>query len=228
MTIVINKQTGAEANGSGLPLLYSFRRCPYAIRARLAIKVSGVQVQLREVLLADKPKEMLACSAKGTVPVLVLPDSGVIDESREIMVWALQQYDPSGWLPSDPEMQAQVDRLIDGNDGDFKRHLDQYKYADRFPEQPMEVYRQQAEEFVAQLERCLTAQRYLTGDRLTMADMAVLPFIRQFAAVDRAWFERADYYRLRTWLDELLATDLFASVMKKYDRWRCGDDAQCL
>lgn len=206
-----------------LPILYSFRRCPYAIRARLAIKVSNIQVELREVLLAEKPQEMLAFSAKGTVPVLLLPDGSVIDESRDIMLWALTRHDPQNWLPDNLAMRAETHRLIELNDTDFKQHLDHYKYAERFPEQSIQTCRQQAEVFLQHLEEKLQRHTYLTGNSVSLVDMALLPFIRQFANVDKTWFYETHYKKLQAWLDHLLAERLFMDVMKKYSRWQPGD-----
>lgn len=201
---------------SELPILYSFRRCPYAIRARLAIKVSNIEVELREVALSNKPKEMLVCSPKGTVPVLVLADGIVIDESRDIMLWALTQNDPQNWLTSDKCIQKETSILIDTNDNEFKQHLDHYKYSDRFPEYPMETYRQQAEVFLQQLENKLNQNQYLTGDNVSLADMAILPFIRQFAYVDKDWFDKTQYRKCQIWLDQLISSTLFSEVMKKH------------
>jgi len=207
-----------------LPVLYSFRRCPYAIRARLAIKISGMQVELREVKLSDKPKSLLAYSAKGTVPVLILPDRTVIDESREIMSWALLQHDPEHWLPNKKKEMMQINSLIDMNDAEFKQHLDHYKYADRFPEHPMTFYRQQAEGFISELEARLKRDRFLCSDKLSLADMAIFPFIRQFAHVDKIWFFQSEYSHLQAWLDGLLNTQIFLSVMGKYEPWQVGDE----
>lgn len=206
------------------PILYSFRRCPYAIRARLAIKVSQIQVELREVVLAEKPKAMLAESPKGTVPVLVLSDDTVIDESKDIMFWALNQNDPDKWLSQHQEKINEIDALITLNDNDFKRYLDHYKYADRFPEQPMEYYREQGEVFLQQLETRLSKNPFLLGDSLSMADMAIVPFIRQFAFVDKPWFDRSPYRQLQDWLENILASDLFNKVMIKQSQWKEGDD----
>lgn len=208
------------------PVLYSFRRCPYAMRARLAIKVSNVQVELREVLLADKPEEMLACSAKGTVPVLQLPDGRVIDESLDIMHWALEQHDPDNWLTDDIPRQAEIDRLITLNDTEFKQHLDHYKYADRFPDHAMSFYRQQGEEFLKLLEEKLNQHAYLTGNTISLADMALLPFIRQFAHVDKTWFYQTPYKKLQAWLEHFLKDEVFLAVMKKYSRWQPGETVQ--
>lgn len=207
------------------PILYSFRRCPYAIRARLAIRVSGQQVELREVKLVDKPVSLLGYSAKATVPVLVLPDGTVIDESREIMHWALSQHDPYNWLPQDQTQRMEINALIDRNDAEFKQHIDHYKYAVRFPEQPMTVYRQQAEGFISELEVLLTTRRFLSGDGCSLADMAILPFVRQFAHVDKAWFDQTAYSHLQAWLDDFLNSALFLSLMDKYQPWQPGDAA---
>lgn len=208
------------------PILYSFRRCPYAIRARLAIKISSVQVELREVVLADKPEAMLACSPKGTVPVLLLPDGSVIDESLDIMLWALHQHDPQKWLADNPASRDEVNQLVDLNDGEFKQNLDRYKYSDRYPEQPMEVYRQQAEVFLQLLEERLAKNQYLTASNISLADMAILPFIRQFANVDKDWFDRTPYNKLKVWMESLLADKLFSDAMIKYPRWTPGDPDQ--
>ncbi|MBL4608262.1 MAG: glutathione S-transferase [Pseudomonadales bacterium] len=202
-----------------LPILYSFRRCPYAIRTRLAVKSSGIHVALREVVLANKPKEMLACSPKGTVPVLQLVDGTVIDESRDIIMWALEQSDPQSWLPNHVHDEKETLRLIDCNDYEFKLYLDKYKYADRFPEQSIEYYRQQAEVFLRQLEDKLHNNLYLLGNDISLADIAIFPFIRQFAHVDKNWFDQSEYKKLQKWLAYFLALPLFNDVMKKYPRW---------
>lgn len=193
------------------PILYSYRRCPYAMRARMALRYAGISVETREVVLGDKPRHMLAVSPKGTVPVLVLPDGKVIDESLDIMAWALAQQDPDGWLTDNRLFQE----LITENDGSFKRALDQYKYATRFPEQSAEVYRQQGERFLARLEALLSEHAYLLSEKLTQADVAIFPFIRQFSMVDRDWFAEAPYPHLRQWLAGLLDSELFNAVMQK-------------
>jgi glutathione S-transferase len=211
-----------------LPILYSFRRCPYAIRARLAIKVSQLQVELREVVLADKPKEMLRLSPKATVPVLVLADGTVIDESRDIMLWALEQYDPQHWLGADSAQEKEISHLIDLNDTEFKSQLDRYKYADRYPQQSMVSYRQQAEVFLQHLEDKLNQHPYLIGEAATLADMALLPFIRQFAYVDADWFAKTHYTKLQIWLANFLAEKLFSDVMKKFPQWRSSDSVQTI
>lgn len=206
-------------NSSTLPILYTFRRCPYAMRARLAIAVSEVQVEMREVILSDKPKELLECSAKATVPVLQLTDKTVIDESFDIMLWALSQHDPEKWLSKDTLNENEMNRLIGFNDNEFKQHLDKYKYASRFPEEKMEYYREQGELFLELLEKKLNNTKYLLSDSVSLADMAIFPFIRQFAYVDIAWFEKSRYKKLRVWLSDLLDSQLFKRIMKKYPRW---------
>ena len=194
-----------------LPVLYSFRRCPYAMRARLALRYSGVCVRIIEVSLKAKPAEMLALSPKGTVPVLSV-NGEVIDESLAIMQWALAQHDPDNWrLQGDPSVLA----LIDENDQGFKYHLDRYKYAERYPEYPMEHYRAEGEVFLQKLERLLEDRAYLLAHHPSLADMALAPFVRQFAHVDRDWFARAPYPRLQRWLEAFLQSPLFIGVMAK-------------
>src|SRR5699024_7715245 len=155
---------------NSLPLLYSFRRCPYAMRARLGILFAGQAVALREIVLRNKPAHMLEISPKGTVPVLQLANGEVIEESREILAWALTQQDPQGLLNIDL---AQVAALIDENDGEFKHWLDRYKYADRHPEQSQLEYRQQGEAFLQTLEALLAKNDYLLGANISKADIAI-------------------------------------------------------
>lgn len=208
-----------------LPILYSFRRCPYAIRARLAIKASGVRVELREIVLRDKPAEMLAISPKGTVPVLRLPSGQVIEQSLEIMRWALHQADPQGWLQQGDAAQAQG--LIDLNDGAFKPLLDAYKYPERHPSKPAHAWRDEAVALLlAPMEARLSAHPQLMGHQVHLADMALLPFIRQFAQVDAAWFEQAPCPAVRAWLEMHLASPLFESVMHKWPIWQAGTQGE--
>lgn len=191
--------------------LYSFRRCPYAMRARMALRYSGVPVDIVEVSLKAKPAAMLAISPKGTVPVL---DAGgrVIDESLEIMRWALAQNDPQNWLL---DGDSRIAELIEANDQGFKVDLNRYKYAERYPEQPMEVYRAEGAVYLQRLEGLLQDRDYLLADHPSLADIALLPFVRQFAHVDREWFAQTPYPRLQAWLHNFLESDLFTSIMKK-------------
>ena len=208
-----------------LATLYSFRRCPYAMRARLAIAQSGIQCELREVVLKDKPQQLIELSPKATVPVLLTADDKVIDESIDIAFWALAQHDPDNWYQSlTSEQHEQMLALIENNDGEFKYFLDRYKYADRYPEQDERFYREQGEKTLTRLEQLLTEHDCLLRDSWTLADIALLPFIRQFAFVDKAWFDSSPYPRVRAWLEAFLESDLFRSVMKKYPQWQQGDE----
>ena len=197
------------------PLLYTFRRCPFAIRARLAIKVSGVEVDTHEVSLRAKPKEMLECSPKGTVPVLKFADGSVLEQSLDIMQWALSLNDPEHWLDSDPRTSAEIMALIKQNDESFKPALDLYKYAVRFPEHSEAYYREQAEPYLAELNTRLSKDGYLMGGRYTLADMAIFPFIRQFSNVNPDWFYASRYHHLIAWLNRLIDSELFQKIMQK-------------
>jgi glutathione S-transferase len=197
---------------SFFPLLYSFRRCPYAIRARLAIAISQVSVDLCEVDLKAKPERMLQLSPKATVPVLELPDGRVIDESLDIMLWAFQQNDPLGVLDN---FCTEAQALIKGNDTQFKYALDRYKYPERYPEFSMSHYREQAEITLHELNIRLAANQYLLSENTSIADLAIMPFIRQFARVDKAWFEASPYAPLRLWLSKFEASDVFMQVIRK-------------
>jgi glutathione S-transferase len=203
------------------PVLYSFRRCPYAMRARLAIDAAQLCVELREVELRNKPESLLLASPKATVPVLVQANVRVIDESLDIMQWALAQHDPEAWLANGPSAQTQF--LLDWNDTDFKYYLDRYKYADRYPEFSELDYRQQGERFLMELEQRLTRQPYLLGEGFTWLDAAILPFIRQFEAVDEAWFQQSPYPAVQRWLHQFLSSARFRRVMNKYSPWKPGD-----
>ncbi|MEI8117757.1 MAG: glutathione S-transferase [Methylophilaceae bacterium] len=199
------------------PVLYSYRRCPYAMRARMALKYAGIAVDVHEIKLSAKPSELLAVSPKGTVPVLVLQDQTtskqqVLEQSLDIMHWALQQQDVDGWLTADKQLAQQ---LIAENDTSFKQALDKYKYAIRFPEQSLSTYRAEAEVFLHKLERQLSQSTFLLSDQLSLADIAIFPFVRQFSGVDIYWFEDAAYPKVRAWLNTLVTSALFVSVMQK-------------
>jgi len=199
-----------------LPILYSYRRCPYAMRARMALREAGIAVEIREIALRDKPRHMLAVSPKGTVPVLVLPDGTVIDESLDIMRWALRQHDPDCWLHDETRSLA----LIADNDGAFKQALDRYKYADRYPQQPAAAWRAMGECHLQALERHLCEHDNLLGPAASIADVAIFPFVRQFAMVDVVWFESAPYPALHGWLDRWLGSALFLDIMQKHPPWQ--------
>jgi glutathione S-transferase len=184
----------------------------------MALLVSGQAVELREVALRDKPAQMLAISPKGTVPVLLLPDGQVLDESLDIMRWALGRDDPEQWLAGENR------GLIAANDGPFKGHLDRYKYATRHGSDPVE-HRNEAMTWLGELEMRLERSPYLTGERRSLTDMAIFPFIRQFAATDSDWFAVQPLPQVRRWLDGHLASDLFARAMLRVAAWREGDEA---
>lgn len=197
---------------TALPTLYSFRRCPYAMRARMAVLASRRAVVLREVALRAKPQALLDASPKGTVPVLVLPDGGVIDQSLDIMLWMLRDNDPEGWLG------GQDAALIATNDGPFKHHLDRYKYAGRYGVDPV-AHRAEALTLLETLEARLTAAPFLCGSARTLTDVAIFPFVRQFAATDRAWFDAQPLPRLHRWLASHIDSDLFQRAMVRVPPW---------
>lgn len=184
------------------------------MRARLAIEASGVKVELREILLRDKPVQMTSVSKKATVPVLLLPDGKVIDESLDIMYWALGQNDPQNLLTKNN--QRSTDKLIEMNDFQFKPKLDKYKYAVRFPEKTVQEYRSDCEFFLIELNSRLRQNQFLLGNHLTMADLAIFPFMRQFCSVDRCWFDATDFDYLKNWLELRLASVSFEKIMAKY------------
>ena len=200
-------------------VLYSFRRCPYAIRARLALQVSGVAYEHREVALKAKPLEMLAVSPKGTVPVLCLDSGGVLEQSLDIMHWALAQRDPQGWLPLSAQAKANSDALIAANDGEFKINLDRYKYPQRFGLSNGLIHRELASVWLIKVDAQLQTAKFLSGDRWGLADACVAPFVRQFARTDQAWFYAQPWVCLSQWLAAFETSDAFASVMQKHPLW---------
>lgn len=204
-----------NATAMAEPVLYSFRRCPYAMRARLALDVSETPVEHREVLLRDKPAAMLEASPKGTVPVLVLEDGRVLDESLDIMRWALAARDPQNWLGSATESQD----LIATNDGPFKHHLDRYKYAVRYDDADPVFHREEALACLQELENRLARHANLCGDQMSLADAAIFPFVRQFANADNTWFDEQPIPRIRMWLCAHLASQRFERIMSKHPLW---------
>ena len=225
------------------PVLYSYRRCPYAMRARMAIAYSGIQVEQREIVFWDKPDAMLEASPKGTVPVLILTDGKVIDESRDIMLWALNNlnseaqsntdHTPQGgikaWLFNENSLhEKELNDWIDLCDNEFKPHLDHYKYADRFPEQSKESYREQGCEFLIRIENQLKENSKtgnhvefgLIENRVSMADIALFPFVRQFVNVDKEWFSETHYIYVKRWLKQNLESKWFLAIMKNRPVWQ--------
>lgn len=223
---------------TALPILYSFRRCPYAMRARMALLASNTPVALREVVLRDKPTEMIAASPKATVPVLVLREGAVIDESLAIMRWALGRNDPQDWLAS----REQTNDLVSECDGGFKHDLDRYKYPNRYDDVDPAEHRASGLQFLERLEARLvragqpggsqsggsqpggsqSSGTQLSGSRAGFADIAIFPFVRQFAHTDRDWFNAQPIPALQKWLDGHLASPLFVTAMKKYPQWKTG------
>lgn len=199
-------------------ILYSFRRCPYAIRARMALACAGIECELRELMLKDKPADMLKHSPKGTVPVLILKDGNVIDESLDVILWALDENDPDSWLL---EKNRSIELIVE-NDQQFKPLLDRYKYADRHPELTEQAHREQTLPFIESLNNRLTHTSYLLSDQSTLADIALFPFIRQYAFVNKAWFDQQPYPELQNWLEVLLRSHLFKSIMPKYKLFNDG------
>jgi len=199
-----------------LPILYSFRRCPYAMRARMALWYTCTPVELREVILRDKPPELIAASAKATVPVLVLPDGRVIDESYDIMKWALARCDPDGWLDVDI---ITADALVGQTDQEFKPNLDRYKYPEYFPQHSAADARTAGMQYLQTLDSLCEGRPFLLGDHISIVDVAIAPFVRQFAQVDPAWFAAFAGSRLNNWLVRFTTSTLFTSVMQKYPRW---------
>ena len=197
-----------------LPILYSFRRCPYAIRARLALLHSRSKVELREVVLRDRPLSLLEYSPKGTVPVLVLPNGEILEESMDIMLWCI----------SEDMLIGDWKELVELNDNEFKGNLDRYKYPDRFDDvTSMEFHRNKCLEILNSFNQRLDGG-FLMGNGLSIADLVLVPFIRQFANTDRGWFEQQDIPNVKRWMNGILQSELFISSMTKYDQWHEGDE----
>lgn len=205
------------------PIFYSFRRCPYAMRARLALAVSQQTCELREVVLRDKAEEFIATSPTATVPTLKTIEGKVIDESLDIMLWALSINDPEKWLAPAEGSKAEMMELISACDGGFKASLDRYKYPMRYEGIDRLAERNKANLFLLQLNARLENSHYLCGGQVSLADMAIAPFIRQFANVDRQWFESEDWLHLTRWLNDFLNSKRFLGTMGKLSKWKAGD-----
>ena len=200
------------------PILYSFRRCPYAIRARMVLSYMEVSVELREVLLNERPQSLYKISSKGTVPVLLLKDGKVLDESLDIMRWAIKQGEQKLY----EDKLNEQNQLIKYNDTKFKYWLDKYKYHVRYLEHSKDYYQRKCSKTLAEYDMMLRGNAYLMGDRIRLADIAIFPFIRQCANVDQNWFNNK-YPNLNQWLEIWKESRLFKSVMMKYNQWRLGD-----
>jgi UPF0176 protein len=205
-----------EIRSAQQPILYSFRRCPFAMRARMALAISGITCELREVVLRNKPAALVEASAKGTVPVLVMGDR-VIDESLDIMIWALEQQDPEGWLDADRSVML---TLIQDCDRNFKPHLDRYKYAHRYPDSDGLDHRSAGALYLENLNDRLKKTGYLIGDKASLADRAIVPFVRQFSIADIDWFKAQTWPHLQAWLTTWIESQLYADIMQKYELWK--------
>lgn len=209
-----------------VPILYSLRNCPYAMRARIAIYKANQRVLLRDVVLSNKPAALLASSPKGTVPVLLLAQEKasapqcVIEESLEIMLWALAKSDPGDLLYADaPDALPEMLKLIAHFDDEFKNCLEQYKCAKRYHEDTLSFYRQLCEPYLQDLEQRLDQHAFIMSAKESLADIALLPFIRQFARIERQWYLQSPYPKLRQWLNHYLQSLMFTKVMAKTPLW---------
>lgn len=200
-------------------VLYSFRRCPYAIRTRMTLAYAGIDYEHREVELKHKPAEMLLVSPKGTVPVLVQPDATVLDESIDIIRWALAESDPNGWLSYSPLIQDQFWEQLESLEQDFKPNLDAFKYRSHLEPEQWQPPRDHCVAILETLDAKLAQHAQLAGVKVSLLDVGWLPFVRQFANVDAAWFAALPLTNLQAWLAAHLAGGLFLSVMDKHPRW---------
>ena len=205
------------------PTLYSFRRCPYAMRARLAIRLCKIQCIIREISLKAKNSEFLRVSPKATVPVLVLPNGEVLEESLDIIYWSLEQNDPYK-LKINNQLAKKTDKLIELIDTEFKFHLDRYKYSSRYNIKNSQVHRDKARDILVQINTMLEGNNYLWGNNISLLDISILPFVRQFRIADKEWFDdNLGLENVNNWLNTFLNSDLLASIMTKYKVWEKDD-----
>lgn len=202
-----------------LPILYTFRRCPYAMRARMALAYAGINCIVREVDLKNKPEALLKASAKGTVPVLQFSNQPVLEESLDIIKWALEQNDPNGWNKLSPDERQLANNLIEKNDTEFAKVNHRYKYYERYPERSQDDYRAECEKFLSHLEWQLKQNGFLVKDSVSYADIALFPFVRQFSLVDEKWYENSPYTALKKWVKHFNETSYFETAMQKFDVW---------
>ena len=205
------------------PTLYSFRRCPYAMRARLALRLCKIECIIREISLKAKSTEFLRVSPKATVPVLVLPNGEVLEESLDIIYWSLEQNDPSK-LKVNNQLGRKTSKLIELFDTEFKFHLDRYKYSSRYNIQNSQVHRDKAREILVQINTMLKGKNYIGGKNISLLDISILPFVRQFRIADMKWFDNnLGLDNVNKWLNIFLNSDLLASIMTKYKVWEIDD-----
>lgn len=204
-----------------LAILYSFRRCPYAMRARLALYASKINYEHREVVLRNKPPQLLQASPKGTVPVFITNGGEVIDESLDIMLWAAKNHDPMDLLfKSNPNACQSMLDLINQSDNQFKPLLDRYKYPNRYDLESGEPARDEAVIWLNKLDDMLNKHDYLFDEKIKLADFAIAPFVRQFAHVDKDWFFSQNWQNLIRWLNNFLESDIFENIMQKHKPWQ--------
>lgn len=210
---------------SSIPTLYGFRRCPYVIRTKVTLAYSGISYRLREIKLSNKPQAMLDISSKGAVPVMQLAGGQVIDESMDIIYYALGTNDPDGWNDLSSVEQERAQQLIIRNDTEFVPLLNKYKYFEQHPEQKQEFYREQIEaQFFADMDALLGTQGYLVSDKISIADVAIFPLVRQFAYADKDWFFTSQYTHIIRWLESFLESPIFKRVMEKHPVWQEGEE----
>ena len=207
-----------------IPILFSFRRCPYAMRARIAIKLCNLECEIREINLKLKNKEFLELSPKGTVPVLVLPDNKIIEESMDIIHWAISNNDPYNLKLKNLEIYNKDMELISIFDNEFKYHLDRYKYNSRYKGINKEEHKYKARDLLVNLNNSLKEKQWLNGENISISDISILPFIRQYRIADIKWFdEKLELPNINRWLDKFLNSKIFNNVMKKYKIWETTD-----
>lgn len=207
-----------------IPILFSFRRCPYAMRARIAIKLCSLECEIREINLKLKNKEFLELSPKGTVPVLVLPDNKIIEESMDIIHWAISNNDPYNLKLKNLEIYNKDMDLISIFDNEFKYHLDRYKYNSRYKGINKEEHKYKARDLLVNLNNSLKEKQWLNGENISISDISILPFIRQYRIADIKWFdEKLELPNINRWLDKFLNSKIFNNVMKKYKIWETTD-----
>ena len=205
------------------PILYTFRRCPYAMRARFAIRSSKIIVEVREIKLQEKPSEFLKSSPKGTVPVLITNSGEVLEESLDIIYWALNKNDPHKWLAKGKLENQEIKKILDDLENKFKPNLDKYKYPSRFPDIDQYLYRDKNLYFLEKLNSYLENNNSLNCEYLTLLDYAIFPFIRQFRNVDQEWFDKLNFSLLNNWLNQIIDSEDFSSIMKKFKKWEPND-----
>ena len=205
------------------PILYTFRRCPYAMRARFAIRSSKIIVEVREIKLKEKPSEFLKSSPKGTVPVLITNSGEVLEESLDIIYWALNKNDPHKWLAKGKLENQDIRKLLDDLEDRFKPNLDKYKYPDRFSGVNKFLYRDKNLCFLEKLNFYIEKNKSLNCKHLTLLDYAIFPFVRQFRNVDQDWFDKLNFIFLNKWINQIIDSKDFSSIMKKFKKWEPND-----